>query len=191
MLTILKKCLKNELKDKAIFDAVLFGSAVKGKNKPRDIDFILIHTRGSLAERLEKLQKIKTKIRAALNLEPLELDAHTILLEELFQPGFFARSGVFLEGISLLDGKPLAEKMGFKAYSLFWYTLNSLSHTKKVSFNYLLAGRGTLKGMIAECRGERLVNGAIKIPVEKSIEFEDVLRMHKINYKKKNILEEL
>lgn len=190
MLTTLKKCLKSELKDKAIFDAVLFGSAVKGKNKPRDIDFILIHTYGSLAERLEKLQKIKTKIRAVLNLEPLELDAHTILLEELFQPGFFARSGVFLEGISLLDGKPLAEKMGFKAYSLFTYTLEKLSHTKKVTFNYLLAGRGT-KGMIAECHGERLVSGAVKIPIEKSIEFEDVLKMHKINYKKKNILEEL
>jgi len=189
MLNALKKCLKNEKRDKTLFDAILFGSAVKGRYKPRDVDIILIHTSGSLAERLDKLQAVKEKIRAAL--EGVELDAHTVLLHQLFEPAFFARSGVFLEGISLLDGKPLSHKMGFKAYSLFTYTLEKLSHTKKVTFNYLLAGRGTLKGIIAECHGERLVSGAVKIPIEKSIEFEDVLKMHKINYKKKNILEEL
>lgn len=189
MLNALNKCLKNEKKDPALFDITLFGSSVKGKQKPRDIDIAAVYTKGSLRERLDKLRGMKKKIRALF--PNIEIDAFTILLEELFQPGFFARSGVFLEGISLLDGKPLAEKMGFKAYSLFTYTLEKLPHTKKVTFNYLLAGRGTLKGMIAHCHGERLVSGAVKIPIEKSIEFEDVLKMHKINYKKKNILEEI
>src|SRR3989344_2504293 len=33
MLNALKKCLKNEKRDKTLFDAILFGSAVKGRYK--------------------------------------------------------------------------------------------------------------------------------------------------------------
>lgn len=188
MLKDLKECLKNEKQDKTILDIVLFGSSVKGKMNPRDIDIAVIFKTGSLRERIDKAHKIKEKIRKLINIKK-ELDVKGILWEELFEVAFFGRVGIFLEGISLFDEEPFSYKIGFKAYSLFTHALENKSHTEKVKFNYILAGRAGMKGILKELNGERLVNGAVKIPIEKSIEFEEVLKLNKITYKKKDILE--
>ena len=69
MLKKLKKILKSE-KGKSIFDIVLYGSAVKGKSKPQDIDILVIFKYGSLKERLNKIQEIKNKLkRLELNID--------------------------------------------------------------------------------------------------------------------------
>src|SRR3989338_8909452 len=102
MLKELKKYLKNYKKDKNIFDIVVYGSGVKGKAVPNDIDIAVIFKEGSLKERLAKIQSIKKKIKLGKN-----IDIKGIVWEEMFQEQFFARSGIFLEGISLFDGKPL------------------------------------------------------------------------------------
>lgn len=81
--------------------------------------------------------------------------------------------------------------LGFKSFTLFWYNLKGLTHAQKIRFNYILAGRRSLKGMIKELKGKRLVRGAVKIPIEHSIEFEEILKANDVNYKKKNILEEI
>ena len=190
MLTQLKKCVKNEKNNKAIFDIVLFGSTVKGKQAPGDTDIAVIFNYGTLAERLEKVQEIKNRIRKKCG-EEINLDIKPYLLKDLFDYSFFGRTGIFLEGISLLEEKPFSRKIGFKAYSLFTYTLIEKKQREKVRFTHLLSGRNGMKGILKDLNGERLVSGAVKIPIEKSIEFEDVLQMHKINYKKKNILEEI
>ena len=76
MLNDLKKCLESEKKDKKIFDIVVYGSFVKGKAAPRDIDLAVIFTEGSLRERLDSLQEVKQKLRK-LN---KEFDAKQIFL---------------------------------------------------------------------------------------------------------------
>ena len=58
MLKELRKWLKSEKADKAIFDIVLYGSAVKGKYKPADIDIVVIFKEGTLKERLQKIQSM-------------------------------------------------------------------------------------------------------------------------------------
>ena len=68
--------------------------------------------------------------------------------------------------------------------------LNNLSHTQKVKFNYILAGRNS-KGLLEEYGGIRLGNGVMKMPMGHSIEFEDILKSHRIKYKQTNILEEI
>ena len=55
MLKELKKCLKNK-NDKTIFDILVYGSSVKGKEKPNDIDIVVIFRSGNLKERLFKIQ---------------------------------------------------------------------------------------------------------------------------------------
>jgi len=182
MLKELEKCLKTEQKDKTIFDIVVYGSTVKGKNKPNDLDLLIIFKTGSLKERLDKIQLIKRKIKLNIN-----LDIKGILWEELFQEGFFARAGIIREGISLFNSKPFAEKMGFKGNSLFIYNLKNKNHTEKVKFNYILSGRGG-PGMVKKLSGQHLTSGMIIIPVKNSLEFEEILKMHQINYSKKNIL---
>ena len=189
MLKILKKCLESEKKDKAIFDIILYGSAVKGKRIARDIDIMVIFLEGSLRERLAKIQNIKNKLKIVL--KDKELDIKQTLLKDLFSPEFLARTGILLEGISIYKNKKFCETLGFKAFALFWYDLKGLTHTQKVKFNYILAGRRTSKGVVKVLKGERLAKGVVKIPIEHSIEFEEILKANHVNYKKKNILEEI
>tara|TARA_Y100000296_G_C5048316_1_gene193484 strand:+ start:11 stop:571 length:561 start_codon:yes stop_codon:yes gene_type:complete len=184
MLKKLKKYLESEKKDQNIFDIIIYGSTVKGKISPKDIDLIVIFLKGNLKDRLNKIQEIKSKLKK-LN---KNIDIKQIKLTDLFSSDFFARTGILLEGISLFKNKKLSEIIGFKAYTLFWYNLKKLNHTQKVKFNYILAGRNS-QGIIKEFKGQRLVNGAIKIPINNSLEFEEILKNNNVNYNKKDILE--
>ncbi len=186
MLKLLKKHLDSEKKDKNIFDIIIYGSFVKGKMNANDIDIAIIFLEGTLRERLDKIQAIKSRLSKKID---KKLDVKQILLQQLFSSDFLARTGILLEGESVFKNKKFSETLGFKAFSLFWYTLNGLTHTQKVQFNYILAGRNSLKGMLKNLKGERLANGAIKIPIQNSIEFEEILKANKIEYQKKDILE--
>jgi len=186
MLNTLRKYLESEKQDKAIFDIIIYGSAVKGKEFARDIDILVIFLEGTLRQRLDKIQDIKMRLKKSIK---EDIDIKQIILKDLFSPSFFARTGVLLEGISVFSNKSFSETLGFRSFTLFCYKLKDLTHTQKVKFNYILAGRGT-KGIISELEGERLVNGAIKIPIRNSIIFEDILKTNNITYRKKNILEE-
>ena len=182
MLKELKKSLNPEKSDDMIFDIVLYGSVAKGKTHPEDIDIIVIFRKGTLRERLQKIQSIKQKIK----LEK-KIDIRGILWEELFQEQFFARSGIILEGISLFDGKPFSYKIDFEGFMLFIYDLRDKSHTEKVKFNYVLSGRKDV-GMVKRLEGKHVAPGVIQIPIKNSVEFEEVLKRHNINYSKQNCL---
>src|SRR3989304_6680246 len=186
MLNTLKKLLESEKKSKEIFDIVIFGSLMKGEEKPRDIDILVIFLEGTLRERLEKIQKIKFNLKKIIN---EEIDIKEILLKDLFSPNFLAREGIFLEGFSVFNNRNFSETIGFRGHSLFWYNLKEMSHAQKVKFNYILAGRGT-RGVIEQLEGERIVNGAVKIPIKNSLVFEGILKANKVDYRKKNVLEE-
>lgn len=185
MLKQLKKCLESEKKDTDIFDIIIYGSRVKGKSQANDTDIIVIFLQGTLRERLDKIQAIKYKLK---NLDK-NIDIKQILITDLFLSSFMARTGIIMEGISVFKKIKFSETLGFRSYTLFWYDLKAHSHSQKVKFNYILAGRGSMKGMIKELDGQRLASGVVKIPIEKSIEFEEVLIANKISYKRKDILE--
>src|SRR3989304_1036780 len=101
----LMNLLKSEINED-IFDIVVYGSTVKGKDQPADVDILVIFRRGTLKERLNKIQVIKKKIKISG-----KVDIKGILLEELFSPSFFGRSGIFIEGISITEGKHFSEKI--------------------------------------------------------------------------------
>lgn len=182
MLEELKKCLKIELKDKKIFDIVIYGSLVKNKENPNDIDILVIFNEGNLKERLDKIQSIKHKIK-----RKEKIDIKGALWRELFQEEFFARSGVFLEGVSAFTGKSFAERIDFNGFAIFIYRLTNKPHAEKVKFNYILTGRKA-EGLIKKLEGKHLAPGVIEIPIKNSLEFEDVLKKNNINYFKKEVL---
>lgn len=185
MLKELEKSLKNEKQDPTIFDIVLYGSSVKSSVSPKDIDIAVIFKEGNLKERLSKIQEIKKKIKTDKN-----IDIKGILLEELFQKEFFGRSGILLEGISLFDGKSIASKLSFQGVVIFMYNMKDKNHTQKVKFNYILSGRSD-EGVIKKLDGKHISPGVVQIPIKNSLEFEDVLKMHKINYSMKRVLVEI
>jgi len=182
----LRKCLKTE-KDESIFDIVVFGSLVKGKLSPRDADIMVIFLNGSLKERLGKIQTIKNHLNKKID-DPV--DMKQMLLKDLFSAEFMARTGVLLEGFSIFKGRKFCQTLGFDSFTIFWYNLKQLSHTQKVKFNYILAGRSQ-KGVVEMFQGKRLAGGVVKIPIEFSLEFEVILKKNNVQYDKRNILEEL
>jgi predicted nucleotidyltransferase len=173
-------------KEERIFDIIIYGSLAKGKEEARDVDILAIFLEGTLRERLDRIQEIKQKIK---KITDKEIDIKQIMLRELFSAEFLARTAILTEGISAFNNKKFCETLGLKSYTLFWYDLKGLSHTQKVKFNYILSGRNTLQGIIKEFSGERIASGAIKIPTQHTLEFEEILKNNKVNYKKKEILE--
>jgi predicted nucleotidyltransferase len=184
MLKQLEKCLASE-KDENIVDIVLYGSAAR-QDDARDVDILVILKDGSLRERLEHLTRIKAKVKAVLT--GRMLDIKQIALPEFFSPAFMARQGVLLDGVSLRDGVPFCERLGFKSFALFSYSLKGLSHAQKVKFNYVLAGRGGV-GMLERVVGQRLAAGAAKVPRQAAAVFEEILMRNKVVYTRSDILE--
>lgn len=182
MLENLQNLLKKEIKDESIFDIVVYGSYVKGKEKPNDIDIVVIFKKGSLKERLNRIQEIKKNIKTNE-----KIDIKSILIEELFKKELFSRSGIFYEGVSLFDNKEFSNKIGFESQTLFIYDLKNKTHTEKVKFNYLLSGRNDI-GIRERIYGKQLAPGVILIPVKYSGEFEEILKNHKINFIRRDIL---
>ena len=168
----LEKCLASERKNPTILDVVLYGSAAR-TDESRDIDVIVLFKEGTLRQRLDMLAHIKSKIRHVL--PDRSLDLKQVLLAELFDPAFMARQGILVDGYSLLHGAMFCERMGFRSYALFAYSLSGLTHAQKVRFNYILAGRG-MTGMLERVKGVRLAGGAIKVPQQAANIFEGILR---------------
>ncbi len=163
----------------------MYGSYVKGSSQHNDIDLMVIFLEGSLKERLNKLQDIKLKIRK-LN---KKFDLKQILLKDLFSPEFFARTGILTEGISLKTNNNFCEMLGYNPFTLFEYSLKELNHTEKIKIGYIFSGRNG-PGIIKDLNGKKIGRGVVKIPINKSLEFEEVLIQNNIKFNKKNILEE-
>ena len=177
------KSESRKFKDSQLFDIVLYGSSVKSKEEPRDTDILIIFKEKNLNERLEIAHKFKEKIKKRIS----NPDVRAINLIELFDLNFSARQGIFTEGYSLIDNLSFSSRIGFRGYALFTYSLKSLSHNNKTKFTYSLIGRNG-KGMIEKTNAVPLGKGAIIVPIEKSIMFEDFLNLWKVNYKMKKAL---
>ncbi len=165
----LKKNLKKILKDyKEIKDIIIFGSFVKDKNSPQDIDIAIILEKKDIS----LVGKIKTKMN--------NLDIELIKPEEIYQ----TRLGLTLitEGFSIKKNKFLRDLLNTKPMKIYTYNMLHLTQTQKVLF-----GRG-LKEMINELKATKLGSGSIMIPIEKSSNFEDFLDTWNLKYKTKEYL---
>ena len=174
---------KKFAKENDVFDIVIYGSIMKGKDDARDVDILLIFKEKKLNERVEISQKLKEILRK----KRLHVDIKSINITELFEKEFLARQGILVEGLSLVYGINMSQRLGFESYSLFTYKLTNLNHNEKTKFTYALIGR-TSEGMIKQLQAKPLGKGAIIVPIDKSIIFESFLNRWNINYKKSNIL---
>ncbi len=181
-LKYLKLKSKNFARNKEIFEIIIYGSFIKGKEEARDIDILIIFKEESLVKRTELAQEFKGNLNKIKN-----LDIKTINLSELFDKNFLARQSVLIEGKSLIDNKSLAEKIGFKGYSLFEYSLRKLTHNEKTKFVYGLSGRNK-EGILKKIKAIHIGKGVVLVPIRNSIIFEDFLKKWNLDYNQKNIL---
>jgi len=167
----LKKSLRKLLKRyKEIKDFVIFGSSVKGKYAPKDVDIALVVNQKDIS--------LVGKIKARLNLKNIDLEMVTP--EEIYQ----SRLGLALitEGFSVRNNKFLREKLGLSPMKIYTYEIKNLTQTKKVLF-----GRG-LNQFIKDTKSVKLGAGSIMVPIKESSRFEDFLETWDLKYKTKEYL---
>lgn len=164
----IKNKLRNILKDKEIFDIILFGSVIKGKAIPEDIDIALITNKS-----IPKIEGFHASI---------------IKPEEFFKENLSLANTLLREGYSIKHGKFLAELWNFKNKILFVYELSSLSASKKVQIVNILRGKNKHEGMVSSYKGEWLANQVFTIPIEAGHIFEKFFLNFSIKFKKFYIL---
>lgn len=137
---------------KDLEDIVLFGSFVKGKESPKDIDLLMI-----FKNKVDK--KIELEFKKEMNIP--EADINSITSSELEGEGFIAKEGIYLEGISIVDGKPLNERLGFTSVAFLKYDLSKIKGSERVKFYYALQGRKGSRGFLGSVAAKRYAESVI------------------------------
>ncbi len=165
----MKANLRQALKKyKNIRDCIVFGSLVKAKHLPKDIDIALVMD----AKETAIIGEIKEQIKNA--------DIEIITPEEIYQ----SRLGLTLitEGFSIKNNKFLRELLQIKPMKIYTYQIKHLPQIQKVLF-----GRG-LNHAIKETKGIKIGAGSIMIPIETTGNFEEFLDTWGLKYKTKEYL---
>lgn len=165
------KKYKEEIKD-----IILFGSFIRGKIKPHDIDILII---------------FKTKINKDIEYELKKLllkHAKNISLlskteKECIEPSFDAREGILFEGYSLINSRFLADEFGFVSFGLFFYNTKNMTNVKKTRFYYALNGRRSNKGLIDEWDAIKISDNIIAVPLDKIESTKEFFETLGITYK--------
>ena len=163
---------------KEVVDIFLFGSAIKGKDNPNDIDICLI-------------------FRDKLNLDIIK-KAGLILGEEfhlssLTANNFFTEihslsKTIMFEGRSIITGKSFTGNFGLNGFLLYSYNLSQETPSKKVRFVYLLRGRGESAGMVKRWGGEFISPSAFMVPVGMDSEVQQIFNEWKVHFKRRKLL---
>ena len=173
--------LRNKLKILAdknleVADILIFGSTIRGKEKPNDIDIIVLfkdkinkETEYAIRKELEKNYK---NVSIISKTEKTSLDK-----------AFDARESLLFEAQSLITEKNLAEEYGFHSFGMFKYNFGNWDKLKKTKFYYALNGRGNKEGIASMLNCIKLSDSLILAPLEKIEAFKEFLDSWGINYK--------
>lgn len=193
-LRLKNKALKGILKKRAgIKDIILFGSAVRGKEKPADTDILVL-----FKEKVAKEDEYLVRKELEKHFKNVSIISKTI--NSVYDPAFDAREAILIEGISLISGKRIAEKFGLSSLGMFKYNFTGWNKLTKTKFYYALNGRGGSFGILANLGAVKLSDGIVLVPIEKTEAMKEFLDSWNLSYKylpillperlnKKNILE--
>ncbi|ADT85038.1 nucleotidyltransferase domain-containing protein [Thermococcus barophilus] len=167
-----------------IFDVVLYGSTVRGKENPRDLDIIILYR--DIKKQDREYYKIPFEFRKKLielGYSREELDVKGIAIWELFDPNFFASLGILAEGYSLLHEKFLHELLNGEAYAMFLYKLpKDWTHNELNKFLHALKGRDGKSGVLGELGGLYLSRGVVLMPIWNTERFKRFLERWNVKY---------
>ncbi len=159
----LSKYLKEKLKGinlKEIADIFLFGSAVKGKEFPRDIDLCVVFRKKISNEIIEEIEN---------KLKNFNIHVSSLIIDNFFRKPHSLIKTLLVEGVSIFNGNSFIQNFGFSSYILYSYNLSKLKPSEKVKFVYLIKGRDG-NGMVKRFKGLWIVDGCFIIPVQKDSE---------------------
>ena len=175
----LRKKLK-ELNLTEIADVMLFGSAVKGKEFPKDIDLCIIFRKEISKEIIKKIEN---------KLKKFNIHISSLVIDDFFKNPHSLATTLFVEGVSVLHkAQPFIKNFGFSSYVLYSYDLSKLGSSEKVKFVYLLKGRKKEIGIINKMGGEWIADSCFIIPIQKDSEILIILKKWAVNFKRKEAL---
>jgi predicted nucleotidyltransferase len=156
-----------------LLDIILFGSTIRGKDKPNDMDIILIFRNKESEETSYNLRKL---------LEDENPEIISKKYDTMFQDNFIAKEAILKEGFSIAYNDFLSKKAGYNNLMLFKYDLKKLSKSKKISFYYSLYGRNGNEGILNRLKLIKFTESTILCPMENSEEAKTYFEQHKIDF---------
>lgn len=183
ILSLAAKKIKPWIKAQKVQDVILFGSVMRGKSNPSDIDLCILAGKSDEKRALDLIDSLG---KLADN---LKLKSHiSLLTSDDFVAGNTLAKTLLAEGYSLKHKERFSSVIGFAAKSLFVYTLKHFSSSERVKFHYMLKGRYGSKGILKETKGEFLGAGSITVPINKEDLLKDVFDRWKVKYTVSRIL---
>lgn len=168
-ISLIRNKFEKYLKNKDILDIIVFGSIIKGKIIPGDIDIAMI-THGEISIDIPGTHVTVLKPEDFFVNPPSII--HTLLRE----------------GYSLKKKKFLSQVYKFLNKVLFVYKLTDLKSTTKVKVVNVLKGKNKEKGLVVENSGEWLANQVFTVPVGNEHIFEKFFLNFKVKFRKSYIL---
>lgn len=187
---MLKDLLKNKkfreligfsLKNEEILDLILFGSIVRGKEEPSDIDILILYAK---KEDLENNYKIKKTFED----KGFKIQVTSSTYNQLFSSEFLAREDILLEGYSLKNGKSISSQYGLSSFILFRYSLKNMNDSQRMQFYYSLKGRNKEEGVLSKYNSYKISDNIIISLTEDSEKIKEFLTAKKIDFDEIKIL---
>jgi hypothetical protein len=174
-----KKLLSREER-LSIVDVLVFGSAVKGKERPRDVDLAVIFLKDADAEIIKKIEGYFEKGKLSVHIS-------TLNVQDFFQKPHSLAKTLLHEGISLFSFQPLFHNFGFSSQVLYVYDLRKMTPSEKVRFVYAFKGRDG-KGIVKRFGGAFIADGCFLIPIEKDGEILEIFEQWHASFVRRLIL---
>jgi predicted nucleotidyltransferase len=175
----LKSQLKKICKNKEIIDIILFGSVVKDKDNPNDIDIAIILEKEDYSFVQEVSKEIKNLLDKKFHIEILTID-------NLFKEPLYLT--LIHEGFSIKNNQFINKSLKTKSLVLVTYDLTILNHSKKTLFGYALKGRKGEKGFLDEINGKITGRNNVLVPTHKFEQLKDFLKTWKVEYTSQRFL---
>lgn len=164
----LKRNLQKLLKKyEAIKDIIIYGSFVKGRDSPKDIDLAIIIEKKDLS--------LVPLIKKELGLSNVHLEF--VVIDEIYTSILFL--SLLNEGYSAKKDQYLRDILNIKPMRLYSYDLKHLNKSQKTLFGI------ALKKALNKIKGEKVSTGAVLVPIAKTSYFEDFLAAWDMKYKTK------
>lgn len=171
--------------NKEVWDVVLYGSVVRGKEKPNDIDIAIILNK---EVDLESKLSISFRLREALKGAFKSVNIEAVSFSDLMDPSLLSRQAIVAEGYSLKARRFLHEMFGFETRTIFMYSLEGFTASRKKMIYYALKGRRGEDGLIRRCNAEQIGNTIIRCPLGYSEIFREFFDYNSIKFREERAI---
>jgi len=174
----IKNRIKAWIKKNKVIDVIIFGSSIRGKSAPSDLDLCI------LLQDTKENQSIDMVSSLHNELDKFELKIQiNILNSSSFIDGNTLAKTLLLEGFSVKNNEQFSKNFGLENKSTIIYSLKKFSPSRRVQFHYLLNGRYGSKGVLKELNGKMIAQGTISIDTFYEDKLKEIFDQWNVEYK--------